>query len=195
MCIRRKPGVMPGVLLGLFILAGPAFAGEGGGYPQAALPPLAAIVQNGTGTVSYTPGTGTAFSTSTETVDVQGSGFAYSGTVGADATASNSPVSRSSFATTGGSGAATGKGPLSVTNAGEAMTFQKGMNGISISEATVYVTVTVNGRQYVVAQEMAMALARTTQFGSSTATYAAGSLPAGGAYTSTQVITSKAGSR
>ncbi|MGO9546177.1 MAG: hypothetical protein ACLPPF_15460 [Rhodomicrobium sp.] len=187
---------MRAALFGAIVFAsGPGLAGGGGDN----LPPVFSLTgapgQGGTTTASYTPGLGRSSSTASETVKVVGPGFDAAVTVDADASANNHLIGRSTSAVTGGYGGVAGNGSVSVTNTNVAESFLKGSNGISESESTVYVTVTVNGRSYVVAEEVAIALARSTQFGSSTAAYSnSGVNPLGGGYSSTQVIASK-GSR
>jgi hypothetical protein len=73
-----------------------------------------------------------------------------------------------------------------------AVSLLKGGNEISKGISVVYVTVVLNGRSYVMAEDVAIALARSSQFGSSAASFVAGSnqLQSGG-YSATTVISSK----
>jgi hypothetical protein len=68
----------------------------------------------------------------------------------------------------------------------------KGGNSISVGQATTMVTVVIDGKTYVVVKEIATALARSSQFGSSAAVEVQGSLSTpGNGYSTTQLATSK----
>ena len=74
--------------------------------------------------------------------------------------------------------------------------FAKGPASISWAETTTVVTVVINGKTYAVAREVAMALARGTQFGASSVVEVDGTLLLpGSGYTTTPVAASKSGSR
>lgn len=179
------------LLIGLLAIApGPAFAEGGGGYPQT--PFLPNTQGPGNAAVSYTPGPGVAYAWTTEVIDVRNANFSFTGLVEAGASAVNSLAGRLSFAFSGGEGLATGNGPLSVTNTNTAWSFLKGSNSISVSESTLYVTVIVNGRPVVVAEEVALALSRATKFGTSAAVEVeAPVLTTGGSFAATAVAVSK----
>jgi hypothetical protein len=67
-------------------------------------------------------------------------------------------------------------GGLSITSDTNAVVFQKGDSLIGRSRTETTTKITVNGQTYIVAEEVAMAVARATQFGSS----AAASVESGG---------------
>ena len=93
-----------------------------------------------------------------------------------------------------GAAAENGNTPISVTSTNFSETFAKGAFSISLGEASLYATVTVNGRQYLVAKELAVALSRGTPSGTSASTYVSATSPDGGSYSTTQVIVTKSGS-
>lgn len=193
-CSRR--GVYrTAALIGLLLFAtGPVSAEGGGGFAQPAFSADARAVQTGTGTMFSAPGANSAYGWAAETVDVHGAGFSFSGTVGAVARGSSFPDGASSTGASGGYGAATAGGnPVGVTSENAVASFSKGQFSITGSEATLYVTVTVNGRTYLVAKEVAAALSRATQFGNASSSYAGASGPEWGGYSTVQVATTKAG--
>jgi hypothetical protein len=158
--------------------------------------PWTGTLQSSDGAASSEQGQGSTKSVATDTISVTGPGLAYNGQVQANASGSVSPSIHEATSLTGGNGAAAGTGPLSVTELSLGNAFYKGGAGISKSESVLLVTIEVNGKPYVVAEEVALALARNTQFGTAGAALAGGSiasLPAG--YVSGQIVSSKGTSR
>ncbi len=180
------------ITVGLLISAGPAFAD--GGFPQPAFPAGGFVLQSGEGSAAYAAGPRAAYSWSAETIEVTGAGFAYTGTVSAAALATVNRKGVGTAVALGGYGSASGNVPMTVTSTNFADSFTKGSNSMTFGESVLTVTVVVNGRSYVVATEVAEAFSRATQFGSSTATFAGGTAD-GVNFSSTQVVTSKSGSR
>jgi hypothetical protein len=127
------------------------------------------------------------------TVNASGDGYTLSSTVGGAASAGN----LSSTVTVWGSTSVktTVPGDVSVNNTSVTETMVKGQNTLSVGQAVTETTITVNGKTYVVAKEMATALARSTQFGSSTAVSVDGAFSGPGIGSTGSFITASRGSR
>jgi len=136
------------------LVASPAFGQSGGGS-------------------SFAPGFGVADSSSSVTTRVSGPGVNYTGTVGASASADNSPGGVKSSTTTGGVGTGSGTG-LTVVSTNQDQSFVKGPNSVSVGVSTLTATQTVNGQTYPVAVDVGTAFSRATPFGSSATTSAFG---------------------
>jgi hypothetical protein len=81
---------------------------------------------------------------------------------------------------------------LAVAGGSEAVLFEKGGNLIGKSVTSATVEVWINGKKYAVAREVAIAVARATQFGATAAVGVAGSgFVEGGAYSTSTVSSSK----
>ena len=127
------------------------------------------------------------------TVNASGDGYTLSSTVGGAADAGN----LSSTVTVWG--ATTVKtsvpGDVSVDNTSMTATMVKGQNTLSVGKAVTETTITVNGKTYVVAKEVATALARSTQYGSSTAVSVDGALSGPAIGSTGSYITASRGGR
>lgn len=193
----RRPVYFGAALFGLAMFAaGPALAGGGSGFQLPDLVPGTEPVQSSGASGALGTGFGTTYSWAAETVDVHSSSYSFYGTVEANGAASNTPAGVGSAVAAGGYGVAAENGntPISVTSTNFSETFAKGAFSISLGEASLYATVTVNGRQYLVAKELAVALSRGTPSGTSASTYVSATSPDGGSYSTTQVIVTKSGS-
>src|SRR5208282_2590936 len=150
--------------------------------------------QGGNGVASYSRRNTSAVAG--EVVSVSGGGIDYTGTEIAIASASSTQDARSAVVVAGGIGAGSSGAGITVTNTETAVSFLKGSNIIAEGKSETLATIKVNGQTYVVAEEVAIAVARSTQFGSSSAASVDSSVsPTGNGYAVTQVITTKASSR
>ena len=113
------------------------------------------------------PDQGFAQSQAAVTVNASGDGYTLRSTVGGAAKAGNLSSTVAVWGTT--TVETTVPGNVSVDNTSVTATMVKGQNTLSVGRAVTETTITVNGKTYVVAKEMATALARATQYGSSTA--------------------------
>jgi hypothetical protein len=127
------------------------------------------------------------------TVNATGDGYALSSTVGGAAEAGN----LSSTVTVWGATTikTTVLGDVSVDNTSATATMVKGQNTLSVGQAVTEAAITVNGKTYVVAKEVATALARSTQYGSSTAVSVDGAFSGSGVGTTGSYIAASRGSR
>jgi len=138
-----------------------------------ALAAVPASAQSGGGS-SFTPGFGSAGHSSSFTTHVTGpGGLNYTGTVGANASASNTPGGADSSVTTGGQGAGTGPG-LTIVSKNTDESFTKGPASISVGISTLSASEVVNGKTVPVAEDVSVAVSRATPFGSSATTAAFG---------------------
>jgi hypothetical protein len=136
-------------------------------------------------------GPGSAIASVTDTITLSGPSLSYTGTIGAAGAVAAAKSSNQGGAITGGTGAAAGAG-VTVTEQGYAQNFYKGGNSISKSESVLYVTIIgPDGKPHTVAEEVALAYARSTQFGGTAGAFAGGNVAAG--YTASQVLSSKPG--
>lgn len=184
------------VLIGLFAFgASPVFAEGGIGFQPPDFVPGTEQVQSSKGSGTSNAGFGQTYSWAATTVDVSASNYSFTGTVDALGYASNAHNNVENLVLAGGSGSASGSGSagLTVANVDMVQSFSKGPFSIILGESSLYATVTVNGRQYLVAKELAVALSRATPNGNSASTYVSATTVDGGAYTSTQVNVSKSG--
>jgi len=86
--------------------------------------------------------------------------------------------------------ASTAQGSVTTSSGSGSTSFTKGGNAIAKSRTETLTKITVNGRTYLVAQEIAIAVARGSQFGVSAAAASESTLP-GNAYSQAQVISTK----
>jgi len=172
-----------------------ALAGGGSSFADSSPTPQGLFGQGANGVVSYAPVGGNSSAAASETVDVSGAGVDYTVRVDAGAAGETSQNGGSASSVVGGTGNANGSGGIAVMNSERATSFTKGGNAIQKGTAETRVTIKVNGQTYVVVDDVATAVARMTQYGSSAAVSVdASATPIGNGYTVSQIITSK-GSR
>ncbi len=139
--------------------AGPVWAGGGSSFGE---PPLTSQHTNA-------QGSGNTAARAGETVTVSGAGFDYTGTAGATASTQTQAGQTVVSVVLGGSGGGASKAGVSVTNTETVTSFTKGSNTLEQGRSETLATIHVNGHAYVVVDEVAAAVARTTQFGSASA--------------------------
>ena len=139
------------------------------------------------------PAQGFAQSEAEVTVNASGDGYTLGSTVGGAAAAGNLSSTVTVWGTT--TVKTTVPGNVSVDNTSVTATMVKGQNTLSVGRAVTETTITVNGKTYVVAKEMATALARATQFGSSTAVAVEGAFSGPSIGSTGNYITASRGSR
>ncbi|MGO9543636.1 MAG: hypothetical protein ACLPPF_02430 [Rhodomicrobium sp.] len=167
----------------------PPAALAGGGYSE---PGLVQQSQSGSA-ASYSP-RGYSGSADSVTVTASGDGFSVTSTTGAEAGAGGlSSVATVWSATTVQTGGLVGE---TVSSASLTETFTKGAASLSLGTSTTEASIIINGKTYVVAQELAIAFARATQFGASSYVEVEGilSLP-GGVSPPVPVAANKSGGR
>ena len=122
-------------------------------------------MQSGAGNTSSGTGYGTSSSWAAETVDVHATNYTFSGSIVAAGSASSSADGLGSSAGVGTAGTVTGdgSGPVSTTSTSILQSLSKGDYSITVGKSTLFATITVNGREYLVAKEVAVALSRATR--------------------------------
>ena len=142
-------------VLALLPTMGPAHAG--GGFPEPGIDIVTA----------YSTSRDTATASEAVTVELSSNGATVLATSGANAQNGIGGSTASAWSTT----TVTGSGNTQIIEASTASStgFSKGSNSISKSLSVTETTVVVNGQTYTVAKEVAMAVARNTNFGSSAA--------------------------
>ncbi len=191
-----RPICFKTALLGILVIAaGPALAGGGIGNQLPDWVPGTDQVQQSRSSAAFNSGAGETTSVTGGQVSVDGpNGYSYDGAIVAYGLATNTPSLSESSAVMANSGAATagdGTAPVAVISNNFSQSFSKGDFSISLGESELYTTVTINGRQYLVAREVAVALSRATPAGTSASTYVGSTVVDGGSYTGTQVLVSK----
>jgi len=164
-----------------------AFAG--GGFSEPVF-----VQQSQTGATASYSARGNSISTDSVTINASGDGFNLTSTTGAEGASSHIASGVVVWDTT----TVQTSVPASVTvdSNSFSLSFIKGAASLSWGESATEVTVVINGKTYVVAQELAIAYARASQFGTSSAVEVEGtlSLPGGGV-SSTPVAAGKSGGR
>ncbi|MGO9475555.1 MAG: hypothetical protein ACLPWS_19445 [Rhodomicrobium sp.] len=177
----------------LELSSGATSARAGGGFSDPSL-----VQQSKSGVViEYSANGRPAVATEEITADVSGDGFNIISTVGGAAAAKGSCAGVWSTVTLLGTVDVQASVPANLTaiTSAETTTFSKGGNSISYGIATTEATVVINGQTYAVAKELAIAVARATQFGSSAAVEVDGTLSLPGSGSPSPVSTSKGSSR
>ncbi len=162
----------------------PAALAEGG-FPEPGL-----VVQSqGNGTANYAARGGAASGESV-TITASGDGYNLTETTGAAADAGHLSTGVGVWDTATVHTAVDSN--VTLNSSSLTFTWDKGGNSLSFGESATEATVVINGKIYVVAKEVAAALARSTQFGASTAAEADGTLAVlGNGYSSTPFAPSK----
>ena len=126
------------------------------------------------------------------TINASGEGFALNSTTGGVASTGYLSSGVKLWDTT--TVKTTTSSDVSVTSNSYAVSALKGTNSIAVGQAITTVSVVINGKACVVAKEIATALARSGQFGSSAYVDVQGSVASqGNGYSTTSVTTSKSG--
>jgi hypothetical protein len=141
------------VLLGSAM--GPAFAEGGSGFSTF----MSAGQAPGAGSSSQDVAVGTS---------AQGDRYTYNGGAEAGAYAQSGPAGNSASVNVGSYGAAGGS-TVTVQNSETATSFVKGSNVIAKGQSVTQTRIYIGGNQYVVADEVAIAVARSSQFGATAA--------------------------
>jgi hypothetical protein len=160
-----------------------------GGFPE---PGFVQQSQRATAT-SYSR-KGEAVSADSVTITASGPGYSLTSTTGGVSAAVNLSTAVALWDTT----AVQTSVPASVTvdSSSASASFTKGGASLSAGKSVTQATIVIDGRPYVVARELAMAFARATQFGSSSAVQVEGTLTFPGSGSScAPVAASKGGSR
>jgi hypothetical protein len=150
------------------------------------------VQQGKSETFSFAPGKQTALASDTITITAQGDGYNVIMTAGATAAAGNIASAVGVWNTT----TAQTIGDVAVTSSSATNTFSKAGRSISKGVTSTEATVTVNGQVYAVAQELAFALARSTEYGSTAAVQVEGMLATPvNSYSSAPVASAKGAAR
>ncbi|MGO9171476.1 MAG: hypothetical protein ACLP7P_05885 [Rhodomicrobium sp.] len=127
------------------------------------------------------------------TITASGDGINLTSTTGAEAVGGHLDSAATAWNTTtvqtGGSVGET------VSSTSLTVTFTKGSASLSWGQSTTEVSVIINGKPYVVAQELAMAFARASQYGASSWAEAEGTLSLPGGSPPVPVAAGKSGGR
>ena len=130
------------------------------------------------------------------TANASGDGYNAVATVGAATIAGGSSKGWGSSVTVWSTVDVQSSTPVEGTTTAETISFAKNGGSLSLGESTAEATVTINGKTYVVAKELAMAFTRGTQSGGTSWIEVEGTIAGpGGGFTTTQVVSSKATSR
>jgi hypothetical protein len=140
--------------------------------------------------VDHSKGHKTAAVSETVTVDLSGNGVELTATAGGDAAAGQSIGSAATTRNTSTAKTTNGNSKIVQNSASLSTGFSKGGNSITKSRSTAETIVSVNGKTYAVANEVAIAVARNTKFGSSAAVGVEASV-SGGANSSVDVAAAK----
>jgi hypothetical protein len=188
MQLEKSPRLIPRVptAAAIVFLSLSNAAQAGGGFPDPAFAGSASVYSSG----QHATGAGGSV-----TVDVEGDGIEVTSTTGAEANAGHRLASVGVWDTTSVS-TKTSAGSVTVDSTSLTVAFSKGVNSIAKGESITEVAVTMNGNTYLVSREVALAFARSTQFGSTSAVEVdASGTPIPGGNSTTLVSTSKPTSR
>jgi hypothetical protein len=146
--------------------------------------------------VSSQSAPGSSQSNSSASADVKASGEygSYESTITANAGTTGTPSGGLQATVSTGSNTTAKSGSyvqdgVQIDTISKATAYTKGANAIDKSRTETLVTVVINGRTYVVAEEVAMAMARVTALGSSSAASVSVNGSGGNGYSSTSVDT------
>ncbi len=167
------------VLLGSSM--GPAFAEGGSGFSTF----MSAGQAPGAGSSSQDVAVGTS---------AQGNRYTYNGGAEAGAYAQSGPAGNSASVNVGSYGAAGGSS-ATVSNWETATSFVKGTNVIAKGRSETVTKIYIGGNQYVVTDEVAIAVARSSQFGATAAAGVETGIATVGGSLGGQVAASKGASR
>ena len=160
-----------------------------GGFPE----PGFVLLSQRDATTSHSTG-GEAVSSDSVTITASGPGYSLTSTTGGASAAANLSTAVAVWDTT----TIQTSVPSSVTvnSSSTSASFTKGGASLAAGKSVTEATITINGKPYVVARELAMAFARSTRFGSSSAVEVEGTLTlAGSGYSAAPVAATKGSSR
>jgi hypothetical protein len=137
---------------------------------------------------------GEAVSAGSVTIAASGPGYSLTSTTGGVSAAVNLSTAAAVWDTT--TVQTSVPSSVIVDSSSASVSFTKGGASLVAGKSMTEATIMINGKPYVVAQELAIAFARATQFGSSSAVEVEGTLTlAGSGYSSAPVAASKGSSR
>jgi hypothetical protein len=183
----RTP-ILPALAVSIPLFAPAALAG--GGFSEPGF-----VQQSNTGFTANSSPRGSSVSADSVTITASGEGFSLTSTTNAEGIAGHLASAAAVWDTT----TVQTNVPANVTVQSNSYTFSfdKGNASLAGGESTTVTTVVINGKIYAVAQELALALARATQFGATSAVEVEGTLTLlpGGGGVAAPVAASKSGGR
>ncbi len=144
-------------------------ARAGGGYSEPSL-----VEQSKARTTAEHSARGASVAEDSVTIIAAGAGFSFTATTGGIAGATPLAVAATVWDTTTVNTAV--EADVTVDSNAITHTIAKGRNSISKGRSATQVTIVINGKKYAVAREVAIAIARATQFGTSAAVEVEGTL-------------------